>query len=192
MITEAIETRPQFHADFENWSVARYQQRCGGMIYFGGGFCTKLIPFSMLPLRSALQASRSCCSPKLMSGMRLMAFSAPEGYLKVSDGEVGILYFFGHTPSSTGTEKYSTPTSLIIASPPVTPGRYTKVGSTIPFSPLVALMSFSAKLCFESAQLLRPDIRHSYRKPAYAIDNVAEPKPPFASTTSSPPYCTPF
>ena len=31
----------------------------------------------------------------------------------------------------------------------------------------------------------------TYRKPAYAIDRVAEPAPPFASTTSSPPNCTP-
>lgn len=102
------------------------------------------------------------------------------------------MIFFGHTPSSTGTEKYSTPVSLRIASPPDIPGRYTKVGSTIPFSPLVAFMSFSAKLYSESAQIPRLDIKYSYRNPAYAIDNVAEPEPPFASTTSSPPYCTPF
>lgn len=63
------------------------------MIYFGGGFCTKLIPFSTLPLRSALQASRSFFSSELMSGIGLVAFSAPEGYFKVSNGEVEILYF---------------------------------------------------------------------------------------------------
>ena len=54
------------------------------MIYFGGGFCTKLMPFSMLPLRSALAASRSFFSSELMSGIMFVAFSAPEGYIKVS------------------------------------------------------------------------------------------------------------
>lgn len=117
------------------------------MIYFGGGFCTKLMPFSMLPLRSALAASRSCFSSELMFGIMFVAFSAPEGYVKVSNRQVGTSVF-EHTPSSTGTEKYSTPTSLRIASPPDTPGRYMKVGSTIPFSPLVAFISFSAKLSF--------------------------------------------
>jgi hypothetical protein len=50
------------------------------------------------------------------------------------------------TPSSMGTEKKSQPVSLAIPSPPGTPGRYTKLGSTRPFSPLTALMTFSAKL----------------------------------------------
>ena len=51
-----------------------------------------------------------------------------------------------HTPSSIGTEKKSRPVSFAMASPPVTPGRYTNDGSTMPFSPLLALMSFSVNL----------------------------------------------
>jgi hypothetical protein len=50
------------------------------------------------------------------------------------------------TPSSIGTEKKSVPVTLAMASPPLTPGRYTKLGSTMPFSPLEALITFSAKL----------------------------------------------
>jgi hypothetical protein len=51
-----------------------------GTNHFGGGLCTKLIPFSMFPFRSALQASRSSFSSELMCGMGFVAFSAPEGY----------------------------------------------------------------------------------------------------------------
>lgn len=36
-----------------------------------------------------------------------------------------------------------------------------------------------------------PEVWSHYRKPAYAIDNVAEPAPFFAFTTSSPPNWTP-
>lgn len=101
----------------------------------------------MLPLRSAFAASRSFFSSEFMSGMGFVAFSAPEGYLGISKGGLRRQVFW-LTPSSTGTEKYSTPVSLTIASPPETPGRYIKVGSTIPFSPMLAFMSFSAKLYY--------------------------------------------
>lgn len=50
------------------------------------------------------------------------------------------------TPSSMGTEKKSQPVFSAISLPPGTPGRYTKLGSTRPFSPLTALRTFSAKL----------------------------------------------
>ncbi len=100
----------------------------------------------------------------------------------------------GRTPSSIGTEKKSRPVSLAMASPPATPGRYTKDGSTMPFSPLLALMSFSVNLvsnqCCDYVCVVIVNW-FMYRKPAYAIESVAEPAPPLASTTSSPPNWTP-
>lgn len=51
---------------------------CGeGKYYFGGGFLTNSTPFSMLPLRPWMQASRSFCSCWVTPPRMLMAFSAP-------------------------------------------------------------------------------------------------------------------
>lgn len=86
-----------------------------------------------------------------------MAFSAPEGYFAVRNVQKNV-EIGEYTPSSTGTEKYSTPVSLTISSPPGTPGRYTKVGSTMPLSPLLALISFSAKLYTTLALILQQDM----------------------------------
>ena len=48
------------------------------VIHFGGGLCTKSIPFSMLPFNPVLQASRSFFSSSLTCERMFVAFSAPE------------------------------------------------------------------------------------------------------------------
>lgn len=50
------------------------------VVYFGGGFLTKSIPFSMLPLRPAVAAARSFFSCSLIPLRISTAFSAPEAY----------------------------------------------------------------------------------------------------------------
>lgn len=140
----------------------------------------------MLPFRPSTQALSRAFSFSSMFVSTLIAFSAPLGYIYVSKRPA----YLGSrlTPSSMGTEKKSQPVSSAIFSPPGTPGRYTKLGSTIPFVPLTALRSFSAKLQISIGVLDTSEL--TYRKPAYAMERVAEPVPSFALTTSSPPNCT--
>lgn len=65
-----------------------------------------------------------------------------------------------------GTEKKSQPVSLAISSPPGTPERYTKLGSTRPFSPFTALMTFSAKLLVVNYS---PEATHMFDLPEASI-----------------------
>jgi len=62
------------------------------------------MPFWIFPFRPSLHASRSCFSSELMWPRMFSAFSAPEGWERVSHDikKVGIEE---RTPSSTGTEK---------------------------------------------------------------------------------------
>ena len=97
----------------------------GREIYFGGGLFAKSMPFSMLPLRPLRQASSSFFSWSLTDRRTFSACSAPEGYSLISliPDKLEARDLAGHTPSSTGTEKNSTPASFAIASPPGIPGR---------------------------------------------------------------------
>ncbi len=52
--------------------------------HFAGGLCTNSTPFSMLPLRPVLQASRSFFSLSSSSERMLVAFSAPDGWVQFS------------------------------------------------------------------------------------------------------------
>jgi hypothetical protein len=93
--------------------------------YYFEGFLTNSTPFSMLPLRPLMQASRRVFSFSVTPPRMLVAFSAPLGCIEfVSAAGTTVRKQLNQlTPSSTGVEKNSTPVALAISSPPGTPGR---------------------------------------------------------------------